>query len=99
MSRLDRLKQYADPMRGPHGAASSKENIQDWVDRAHENSKCAPRSRDGEVKLPNTGKAMVERDTAMKPREARKADARMVAKQDTNFVGDSPYMRGVRRDA
>jgi hypothetical protein len=95
---VKRLKEYAHPTKGPHGAASSKENLDCWADRAKSNSKIAPRASDGEMKLPSTGKMDV-RDTGMGPKVSRKVDARMAAKQNPNFVGESSYMRGIRRDA
>jgi len=97
MSRLERLKEYADPTKGPHGAASAQENLDHWSARATENSKIAPRAKGGEMKLPSTGKAMGTRDTSMRPKASRNADARAAAKADTNIVGDSDYLRGIRR--
>jgi hypothetical protein len=99
--RIDRLKEYARPTRRENwqGAGRDQGNIDRWSDRASDNSQIAPRAPSGEVKVPDTGKRTELRDTAMSPREARKADARMVAKEDTNFVGDSSFMAGVRRNA
>jgi len=99
MSRLERLREYANPMKGPHGAASAQENIDHWSARATENSKLAPRAKGGKMDLPSTGKRMNLRSTEMKPKASRNADARAKAMADTNIVGDSSYMRGVRRDA
>ena len=99
MSRLERLKEYADPMRGPHGAASAQESLDDWSARATANSKLAPRAKGGKMDLPSTGKRMNLRDTEMRPKASRNADARAKAMADTNIVGDSGYMRGVRREA
>jgi hypothetical protein len=100
MSRLSRLKEYANPMKGPHGSGRDEKNIAYWSNRASENSDGADhRGYDGPMKLPSTGKRTELRDTATAPREARKADARMVAKADTNTTGDSPYLRGIRRNA
>ena len=98
MSRLERLREYANPGHGPHGEAYSKENLNFWSDRASENSKIAPRAKSGEMRLPSTGKRMGTRDTDMKPYRAR-GDARAAAKADTNVVGDSDYLRGIRRNA
>jgi hypothetical protein len=95
MSRISRLKEYADPMRGPHGAGSSEENIRYWQDRATANSQIAPRAKGGEMKLPNT--KVTVRDTGMKPKVSRNVDRLMAGKDDPNMVGDSSYMRGVRR--
>ena len=98
MSRLDRLKEYANPQHGPHGAASDKENIRFWQDRASENSKLAPRTSDGPMKLPDTGKSMEVRPTEMKAREPRKVNARMAGKDDLNHEG-SDYLQSIRREA
>ena len=97
MSRLERLREYANPMKGPHGAASSEENLADWSARATSNSAIAPRAASGAMKLPSTGKRMNLRDSEMKPYRAR-GDARAEAKADLNEVGSS-YMRGIRRNA
>jgi hypothetical protein len=99
MSSLDRLKQYEKPLRAGNWQGSSRDesNISRWSNRATAESKIAPRARGGEMKLPSTGKQTELRDTSMSPRAARNADARMVAKDDKNFVGDSSYMAGVRR--
>jgi hypothetical protein len=101
MSRLDRLREYEKPLRKENwqGAGRDQANIDRWSDRATDNSKIAPRASGGEVKLPDTGKQTALRDTGMSPRAARSADKRMAAKDDQNFVGDSSYMAGVRRNA
>ena len=99
MSRLERLREYANPGRGPHGAASSEENLADWSARATANSQLAPRAASGAMKLPSTGKGMNLRSTEMRPKASRNADARARAMADTNVVGDSDYLRGVRRNA
>jgi hypothetical protein len=99
MSRMDRLKEYSKPLAGQfHGAASDKGNLDAWSERAHEHSKCAPRSRDGEVKLPSTKQVDV-RSTASKPFVGRKIDKQMAGDGDLNHAGDSTYLRGVRREA
>ena len=99
MSRIERLKQYATPLRPENwqGEANDQANIDRWSQRATAESHIAPRASDGLMHLQSTGTNL--RDTAMQPREARKANARMVAEADTNNVGDSPYLRGVRRQA
>jgi hypothetical protein len=101
MSRIERLKEYADPLRGPHGAGRDKENIRYWQNRAETNSDGADHRATGtqRAQAHSTGKRPVDRPTSMAPREARKADARMVAKDDLNFVGDSSYMAGIRRES
>jgi hypothetical protein len=99
MGRLERLRSYANPMKGPAGAGRDQENLDYWADRANGNSNIAPRASDGPMKLPNTGKRTDLRDTNTAPKVSRNADARMQAKADTNMVGDSPYMRGIRRNA
>ena len=98
MSRLQRLKEYSDPMKGPHGAASAQENIDHWSARATSNSAVAPRASDGPMRLPSTGKRMGTRSTEMKPKASRNADARAVAKADKNDIGSS-FMRDLRRNA
>jgi hypothetical protein len=98
MTRIDRLKEYADPTRGPQGAGRDEKNLAYWQDRASENSQIAPRARKGEMKLADTGKKVVTRDTAMKPMEQRKIDRRMAGRDDPNNVG-SNYLPNVRRDA
>lgn len=99
MSRIDRLKEYSAPMKGPHGAASDEANIDAWSDRATANSKIAPRASDGPMKLLSTGKTMVVRDTGSKPFASRNVDRKMAGKDDPNNVGSSQFMPGVRREA
>ena len=94
VSRADRLKSYAR-MEGPAGAGRDIENVRYWQGRAESNSQLAPRALDGPIRLPST-KVNV-RDTAMSALVSRKVDARMAAKGDLNMVGNSPFMRGVRR--
>jgi hypothetical protein len=110
MSRLSRLKEYANPMKGPHGAASSPENLAYWSERASANSQIPPRAK-GPVlggpqgtygkdppSLPSTGKSMAVRPTEAKPREPRKVNARMAGKDDLNHEG-SDYFKSIRREA
>jgi hypothetical protein len=97
--RLERLKGYSDPVNGgdaPHGAASNKSNIDDWIDRATRYSDGADhRAKDGPMKLPST--KMTVRDTAMRPKASRKVDNAMVeGRSDPNHYGSS-YLRGIRR--
>ena len=40
---------------------------------------------------------MTTRDTAMRPKVSRNVDAAMKGKGDLNHVGDSDYMKSVRR--
>ena len=94
MSRIDRLKEYANPMHGPHGAGSDKGNLDYWSERASANSKIAPRAKGGEMKLPSTKVAM--RDTSMKPKITHKIDRLMSGKDDLNHVGGT-FMPKVRR--
>jgi hypothetical protein len=47
------------------------------------------------MKLPST--KVTVRDTSMKPKIARNLDRLMKGKDDPNMVGDSDYMRSVRR--
>ena len=99
MTRIDRLKEYAKPTCAANWQGCSRDQgyIDRWSDRATAESKIAPRASGGEVKLPDTGKAMNSRDTAMSPRTPRKVDAAMRGKDDLNMVGSSPFMRDVRR--
>ena len=95
MSLEKRLKGYADPTRGPHGAGRDQENLRYWQDRAKENSELAPRASDGPMRLPST--KVNARDSEMKPFRSRNVDNAMKeAKADLNDVGSS-YMRGIRR--
>ena len=98
MSRQDRLKEYSDPMRGPHGAGRDEKNLRYWQDRATANSEIGPRASAGPMKLPSTG--VNARDTEMKPYRSRSVDNAMKeAKADLNDEGGSAYMRGIRRNA
>lgn len=95
MSRQDRLKEYAKPLRAANwqGAGRDQANIDRWSARAAENSKIAPRATDGPMKLPST--KVNQRDTSMKPYQPRTnygTDA-----METNIEGDSVYLRGIRR--
>jgi hypothetical protein len=103
MSRMDRLKEYAKSLRPENwqGETNDKANIDRWSARATNNSQLAPRATgiDETVMPHSTGKSMDTRSTTAAPREARSVDKRMVAKDDMNNVGDSPYLRGVRRQA
>jgi hypothetical protein len=103
MSRMDRLKEYAKPLRPQNwqGETNDMANIDRWSGRATANSHLAPRATgiDETVMPHSTGKSMDMRSTTTAPREARNVDKRMVAKDDMNNVGDSPYLRGVRRQA
>jgi hypothetical protein len=98
MNRSDRLKGYANPMKGPHGAGRDPAKIDYWSDRAKQNSKIAPRASDGEMKLPSTGKRTDLRKTTSSPRTYREIDKRMAGKSDLNHTGSS-YMKSIRRDA
>jgi hypothetical protein len=87
-------------MRGdaPNGAASSKDNLNEWSDRASQYSDGADhRASNGPMVLPKTGKKVELRDTAAAPYRSRKVDNAMVeGKTDLNhYVSD--YMRGIRR--
>jgi hypothetical protein len=99
MSSISRLKEYEKPLRKQNwqGAGRSQANIDRWSNRATEQSRIAPRASGGEVKLPDTGKQTALRDTAMSPRTSRKVATR--GKDVPNFVGDSSYMAGIRRNA
>jgi hypothetical protein len=101
-NRIQRLREYADPTRGPHGSSQDEAHIKYWQNRASENSDGADhRGNPGpEISLPNTGKRQESRPTEMGPKKPRTVDRNMVdaAKADLNFVGSS-YMAGIRRDA
>jgi hypothetical protein len=96
MSLEKRLKGYANPQKGPHGAGRDQANIDYWSDRATENSKIAPRASDGPMRL-TSGKVMNTRDTGMQPYRSRNVDARMKALDDMDVAGDINFMPGVRR--
>jgi hypothetical protein len=99
MSRLDRLKEYANPVSRDNwrGAGRDQANIDRWSERAEENSDCAEhRAKGGKVALPDTDKPDLHKTDAP-PRRNPKVDARMEAKADTNYVGS--YLRDVRRQA
>jgi hypothetical protein len=100
MSRLDRLKQYADPVRKENwrGAGRDMENINRWSDRAAENSITPKnvdrfRAKGGEMDLPSTGEIKVN------PTTGRGGDQRAEAKADKNFVGTADFLPKVRRNA
>ncbi|MEH2547130.1 hypothetical protein V1283_003775 [Bradyrhizobium sp. AZCC 2262] len=97
MSLEDRLKGYANPQRGPHGAGRDQKNLDYWADRAKANSEIAPRAS-RTMKLADTGKMDV-RSSQMGPKVSRKVEARMAATSDMNVADDDNYMPGVRRDA
>jgi hypothetical protein len=97
MSRLERLREYAKPQKGAHGSASYKPNIDYWSERATANSLQGTRAKDGPMELPSTGKKMATRDTEMKPRSSRKIDRQMAGRDDPNRIGDSDYLKGIRR--
>lgn len=105
MSRQERLKEYAQPTRRENwqGASRDQGNIDRWSERATENSDGADHRATGtqRAEAHSTGKRPVDRPTSMAPKQARNVDRNMVdaAKADTNFVGDSSYMRGIRRNA
>jgi hypothetical protein len=99
MSQQDRLKEYAKPLRAANwqGAGRDQANIDRWSERATENSQLAPRASKGEMKLPST--KVNTRDTSMKPYRSQADSMRKEALADTNIVGDSKYLAGVRREA
>jgi hypothetical protein len=99
MSRQDRLKEYAKPLRSENwqGAGRDQENIDRWSARASDNSQIAPRASDGPMKLPSTKVTM--RDTSMKPYRSQGEAMRKEALADTNIAGDSPFLRSVKRQA
>jgi len=100
MSRIERLKEYAKPLRPENwqGETNDKANIDRWSRRATSESRIAPHATgiDETVMPHSTGKSMGMRDTAMSPRTSRKVDAAMRGADDLNHVGSS-YMAGIRR--
>ncbi|MCK1480485.1 hypothetical protein IVB27_38575 [Bradyrhizobium sp. 197] len=99
MSRVERVKEYANPSCREHwnGEATTK-NLARWSERASANSAKAPRASKGEMKLPETDNIALH-DTASKPRTTAEIDKRMVGKDDLNSDGGSSFMPGVRRKA
>jgi len=100
MSRMDRLKEYSNPRHGAQGAGRDQKNIDYWADCAKANSQIAPRATDKPMDLPSTtNRQMGLRSTKSAPRTSAEIDARMRGKDDLNNVDESPYLRGVRRQA
>ena len=95
MSRISRLREYSNPANGQPGPGRDPKNIEYWSKRASANSQIALRASNGPMKLPST--KVTVRDTSMKPKIARNLDRLMKGKDDPNMVGDSDYMRSVRR--
>jgi hypothetical protein len=97
MSRTERIKQYATPSSGPDnwkGAGRDQANIDRWSERAHENSRLAPRAK-STMELPNTGKAELSDTNA-----GRVADPQRVGKQLDHDPSATRFMPGgVRRFA
>ncbi len=96
MSRIERLKDYANPVSRANwrGAGRDKANIERWQERATENSDGHKhRAKSGAMTLPDTGEVRLH-DTSERHIPA---DPRARAKSDPNFVGSSKYMPGVRR--
>lgn len=99
MSRIQRLREYANPLHGPQGQSRDKDNLNYWSRRATENSDGdAHRGNPGpEVELPATGKRQESRPTEMGPRVPRRINSVMVdAKSDLNHEG-SGYLKDIRR--
>jgi hypothetical protein len=93
-----RLKQYSRPTDKSwwHGEHYDPANIERWQARATENSKIAPRARDGEIELPSTN--VRTRDTSMRPLVKRSAEAIIKqARSDLDHVGEDDYIPRVRR--
>ena len=95
MSRISRLREYSNPANGQPGPGRDPKKIEYWSKRASANSQIALRASNGPMKLPST--KVTVRDTSMKPKIARNLDRLMKGKDDPNMVGDSDYMRSVRR--
>ncbi len=100
MSRVERVKEYANPRRRENwNGESTAANISRWADRASANSKIAPRAKGGEMRLPDTDK-MDLHSTSDAPRRDKDVDKRAMAKADKNHLVDaSPFMKDVRRNA
>src|SRR5260370_12357010 len=96
MSRIERLKQYADPTRGPHGAGRDQKNLDYWAVRAKENSELPPRAST-EMSLHPTGKKQAMRSTTSRPYRRNGDGVIDQGREDMNIVGDSLYFRGIRR--
>ena len=98
MSRMDRLNELAKHKNFQPGPGRDEKNLAYWSARATENSDGADhRASDGPMVLPSTKQTV--RDTAMRPKVARKVDAAMAGKGDHNNVGSKgDYMPGVRRE-
>jgi hypothetical protein len=96
MTRLERLKEYSNPLHGPQGAGRDEKNIRFWQARAEENSQLAPRATDKAMALPSTNRQMGLRSTKSAPRTDAAIDARMRGKNDLNHEG-SDYMKSIRR--
>jgi hypothetical protein len=104
MSRLERLKEYANPRSRENwcGESSDPAYLKRWSDRAEANSKVAPRARGGKMKLPDNAGEVSLHDTASKitaGAESGVGRLQKAAKADTNTDGGSSYMRGIRRNA
>jgi hypothetical protein len=110
-NRLERLKGYSKPLRSENWQGESRQQYIDrWSDRASEESQLAPRasgtrSTNGEIapdldppRAPSSG-AVANRDTSMRPREARKVDRLMAGDDDLNHIGSGSYLPEVRRKA
>jgi hypothetical protein len=106
--RQDRLNEYSKKS-GPRGTSRDQRDLDYWSKRASANRNHGERAtgtttnngsphKDGDLpSLHSTGKKTELRDSSMKPLARHSIDARMVAKQDKNHAGSSPYMRDVRR--
>ena len=103
-----RLREYADPMCGPHGASSGKSNLDYWSKRASENSdghkhrasgKENPSATEKETDPPRLppDREMKDRDSSMRPFVKRSVDAILKeARSDPDHYG-SDFMKSTRR--
>jgi hypothetical protein len=97
MSRIKNLRDYKNPATYQPGPGRNPRNLDYWSARASENSwHGGDRASDGPMKLPSTGK-VASRPTDMRPKIAHEIDRLMAGEDDPNMVGDSEYMRSVRR--
>jgi hypothetical protein len=100
MGRLDRLREYSRPPK-VQGQGRDMAAVEKWQRYASENSyHGGDRASDGPMRLPSTGKVAM-RETEKRSKIAHRIDRLMAGTEpsDKNMVGDSSYMRGVRREA
>jgi len=67
-NRIERLREYANPLASPWRGQSTDENNARWSKRAEENSDQSRRARGGAMKLPDTGGPVKLFDTGGPPK-------------------------------